>query len=189
MSVTVGAQGLGDRRAALALALALTAALVAWYWLDLRPVPVDYDCGDAEPPGQAAALAAYRGTAPLIHLTCALSMLAALVALSYRRMRARGERHPGRPTAIAATLFTIVATVAVVVPDPVGVIVLVVGLAGLLSAGLPVIVALGCLVAGAIGSSKGAHWATTTGLWIAIVLGVPYHALLVYMQGNGPILC
>ena len=189
MTVALGAQGIGDRRAALALALALSAALVAWYWLDLRPIPVDYDCGDAEPPGQAAALAAYRAAAPLLHLTCALSMLAALVALSHRRMRARGEHRPGRPTAIAAALCALVAIAGVVMPEPVGVIVLVVGLVGLVSSGLPAIVALGCLVAGAIGTSKAAHWATTTGLWIAVLLGVPYNALLVYLQGNGPILC
>jgi hypothetical protein len=75
------------------------------------------------------------------------------------------------------------------VPEPVGVIVLMVGLVGLISSGLPAIAALGCLIAGAIGTSNAAHWATATGLWIAVVLGVPYHALLVYMQGYGPIVC
>jgi hypothetical protein len=180
-------KGIGERRLALLLVIVLAALLAARYWLELRPIPVDWGCGDAEPPGND--LERFRAGAPAIHLACVLALLATLVGLSWRRMRRRGAGRPGIPTAAAAGVVAVVAIAGAALPDDVGAWLLFAGLAGLVMYGAPLLAAAGCLVAGAVVPTNTGHALTVTGLWAFAVLGVPLNALLVYLQGYGPIIC
>ena len=51
------------------------------------------------------------------------------------------------------------------------------------------LVGAACLLVGASTSDRVGYWFTMVGLWQAVLGGVPFLALLVYLQGNGPILC
>ena len=99
----------------------------------------------------------------------------------------RGLDRPGRPTIIAASVATLV-IVAAVVSEDVGVVVIAVSL---ITSGLMygLIVGAICLLAGAATSDRVGYWLTMVGLWQAVLGAVPLHALLVYLQGHGPILC
>ncbi|HWM10828.1 MAG TPA: hypothetical protein VNO82_15845 [Solirubrobacteraceae bacterium] len=166
-----------DRRAALALVLALAAALVAFYWLGLREIPEGYDCGEDIPPND---LDAFRAGAPAIHAACTLALLAAAVALSKRR-----NGRVGRPTAVAAPAVAAIALGAAIAPDEAGVVVFWWALiaAGLTFGTLP-LAGLGLLVASALSGRDGADAMTAAGLWITATVAVPGHALLVWLQGN-----
>ena len=184
MTAALKAPGIADRRLALGLVLGLAALLAARFWLGLRPIPVNWGCGEIEPPGNG--VAAFRAGAPAIHAACSLILLAALVVLSWRR---RGAR-PGAPTLIAATLVATTAFAALASPAKVGDGLL----AGtfyvvLLSFGVVPLAGVACLVAGAVVRWRPAPWLTATGLWIAATVLVPAHAILVYLHGEGPIVC
>jgi hypothetical protein len=53
---------------------------------------------------------------------------------------------------------------------------------------LPLAGAVG-LVAGAVSQKPAARWLTAAGLWIAATVALPGHALVVYLQGEGPLVC
>ena len=99
----------------------------------------------------------------------------------------RGLDRPGRPTVIAASIGALVVVVAVLNED-VGVFVIA---ASLITTGLVygMLVGAACLLAGALTSDRFGYWLTMVGLWQAVLGGVPFLALLVYLQGHGPILC
>ena len=164
--------------------MVLGGVLAALFWLG-RDIPVDYGCGETEPAGND--LDAFRRGAPIAHALAALILLGAIVYLSWRRNVRRGLDRPGRPTVIAASVAALVIVVAVLNED-VGVLVIA---ASLITSGLVygLLVGAVCLVVGASTSDRVGYWLTMVGLWQAVLGGVPFHALLVYLQGHGPILC
>ena len=99
----------------------------------------------------------------------------------------RGLDRPGRPTVIAASVAALVIVVALLSED-VGVFVIAVSL---ITSGLVygLLVGAACLLVGAFTSDRVGYWLTMVGLWQAVLGGVPLLALLVYLQGHGPVLC
>jgi hypothetical protein len=188
MTATLPNPGIGDRRLAAILVLAVAALLAGLYWLGLRDIPAGWGCGDAEPADND--LAAFRAGAPVIHAACTLTLLGGLLALSRRRMSRRGLRRVGRPALVAGGVCALVAVVAAVFPEPVGVAVLWWALySAAFTAGIVPLAGLAGLVAGAIVPSDTGHLLTSAGLWVAAAVCVPAHALGVYLQSEGPIIC
>jgi hypothetical protein len=180
----VSDDGQFDRVVAAALVVVLGAALAALFWLG-REIPVDYGCGETAPPGND--LDAFRRGAPIAHAFAALLLLGTIAALSWRRNRRRGIDRPGKPTVVVAAIVALVTLVAVVNED-VGAAVIALSL---VTSGLVygLVVGAACLVVGAGIRGPAGLWVSMVGLWQAAVGAVPLHALLVYMQGHGPILC
>ena len=178
---------IADRRIAALLTLAVGAVLVAVFWSGLREVPADWGCWQDEPAGNN--LDAFRAGAGLLHGLSALTLLAAIVALSWRRQAPLGVRRPGTPTMIVAALCAGVVVATVVGPDAIGAVVVLV--AGIVASGFGygLLAGLACLIAGAVVRTRAAHALTTAGLWQAAVGAVPFHALVVYSQGISPIAC
>jgi hypothetical protein len=184
VSVAVKQPDIADRRLALGLALALAGLLTAHYWLGLRPIPQNWGCGEIEPQGND--LAAFRAGAPAIHAACSLILLAALVGLSWRR---RGDR-PGAPTLIAAGLVAAAAVAVVASPETFGGdLLLGTFYVVVFSFGALPVAGVACLVTGAVARWQPAPWLSAAGLWITATVIVPAHAVAVYLQGNGPIIC
>ncbi len=176
--------GQTERVLAVALVVVLGGVLAALFWLG-RDLPVDYDCGETEPAGND--LDGFRRGAPFAHALAALILLGAIVYLSWRRNVRRGLDRPGQPTIIAASVAALLIVVAVF-SEEFGVLVIAVSL---ITSGLMYGLVVGaiCLLVGASTSDRVGYWLTMVGLWQAVLGGVPFHALLVYLQGNGPILC
>src|SRR3712207_5682267 len=85
----------------LAVYAAVAAGVPAVFW-PVRDVPPGWDCGDSEPPGQAARLEAFQEGMIPIHAVAALVLLGALCAWSAHR----NGGSIGFPTALAAALFS-----------------------------------------------------------------------------------
>ncbi len=184
MTALAQLSGRTERALAVALVVVLGLLLAALFWLG-RDIPVDYGCGETEPAGND--LDSFRRGAPLAHALAAMILLGAIVYLSWRRNVRRGLDRPGRPTVIAASVAALVIVVAVLSED-VGVFVIAVSL---ITSGLVygLLVGAACLLAGALMTDRFGYWLTMVGMWQAVLGGVPFLALLVYLQGHGPVLC
>ena len=180
--------GLTERRLALVLVVLVFGILALIFWL-VRDVPTQYGCGEDPPPGNARELDAFRSGAAVLHALAALALVAVIVTLSWRRNLRRDEalNHPGYPT-IAAAALTVLLTLAAVFDQDFGELVLA---ASLITSGIGygMLAGAACLILGAVTNGRASYWLTMAGLWHAVVAGVPLHALVVYIQGHGPILC
>jgi len=176
--------GLTDRRLAVAITVLVFGTLAVISWL-ARDVPTNYGCYEDVPPGND--LDAYRAGASVLHALAALVLLGVIVALSWRRNRRRGLNHPGYPT-IAAVAVVVLLTLAAVLDSEFGELVLA---ASIVTSGIGygLLAGAAVLIAGAVTNGRASYWLTMAGLWHAVVAGVPLHALLVYLQGHGPVFC
>ena len=178
--------GLTERRLALVLVVLVFGILALIFWL-ARDVPTQYGCGEDPPPGNVARrVSKRRGGAARARGPGSGRVI---VTLSWRRNLRRDEalNHPGYPT-IAAAALTVLLTLAAVFDQDFGELVLA---ASLITSGIGfgMLVGAACLIVGAVTNGRASYWLTMAGLWHAVVAGVPLHALVVYIQGHGPILC
>jgi hypothetical protein len=180
-----------DRLLAAAVVAAEAGVLALIWWAGLRERPIEWDCSDVDPPANETLVPAFQAGAPIIHAAAALVVLAALVTLSTRRRAAPGsETRPGGPTLAAAVLVALIALACVLAPDPIGqAVISTAGLLGLVTYGLPALAAAILLGYGAVSRTSGADIATAIGLWLVVIVLLPTHALLVYLQGYGPLFC
>lgn len=173
------------------------AAALALVFDVLRDIPPSYGCGDAEPAGHDAAVAAYRSGAIALHLIAIASTLGAIAVLS--AFGARGRISIGRLT-IALVLVVVGVSMALVVSgnaDWLGVPLLLV-LIGFVWLAEPfgaqatgIAAALLLVAAGRWAhraSDAGRSYAACAALWVLALL-VGAHLLLVELQGHGAFLC
>ena len=182
-----------------AAAPALAAAVaVALFWL-LRTPPPNYDCGEDQVVSDATITAYRSGLVPL-HVLVGIVALVGIIALSRARMvRAGRARSLGRPTVIAVLLLVLLA-VLTATDWRSGLILMwmgaiVVAMFGSASATAAALVAVAALVAGGIELARraglgrrGAGLGASALAW-AVLLLAPGHALVVYLQGDGPLFC
>jgi hypothetical protein len=187
-----------DVRVAVVMLPFLLAAVTVLLFDVLREIPVSYGCGEDDPPGHDAVVAAYRSGALPLHLLTIGAAFGALVLLS--RDRGRGPLGLGWPTlvavavmALAALLVALGAGAALYVVLPL--ILIVIGIAEVAGPfGARATGALAALLL--LGAAAWARHAIlddrTVGvraaLWALLVLAVA-HLLLVYFQGDVPALC
>lgn len=186
------------RRVVVVGSFVLAVGLVLLYDV-LREIPPGYGCGEGEPAGHDAAVAAYRSGATALHLIVIAWTLGGIALLS-----APGGRGPfgiGRPTAAALALVVVATPLALLGTDVAGVLVLVpllLVLLGLVTLAEPlgaqatgIVAALLLLAAGRWArktldagrtvAPRAASWA------LAVLTGA--HLLLVSVQGHGAFLC
>jgi hypothetical protein len=165
----------------------------------LRDIPPSYGCGEDEPAGHDAAVAAYLSGATALHLIAIAWALGGVALLS-----ARGGRGPfgiGRPTAVALALVVVATPLALLANDSAGFLVIlplllvVLGLVSLAepfgaqSAGIiaaMLLLAVGLWAGRAV--DTGRTGAPRAALWALVVL-TGAHLLLVGGQGHGPFFC
>jgi len=182
------------RRLVVVAPFILAAGLALLYDV-MRDIPAGYGCG-GEPPGQDAAVAAYRSGAVPLHLLAIAWALGAVVLLSVA-----GKRAIGKPTAAALGLVVIVVSVALLGNDVASGLVLVplllvvigfTALAGPLGAAATGAVAAVLLLGAGVGSARAVDAARTVApraaLW-ALALLAGAHLLLVEHQGSGAFVC
>lgn len=178
--------GLTARRM-LALYVAIAAALPLAFW-PARDVPEGYGC-DPEPPGHAAALETFRSGAIPLHAIAALMLIAALCAWSARRHGGA----VGGATAVAASLACAYLALMLAWNDaylPLG------ALAYFAAIFAMPVVAVAGVVALVVVRLRRPQRADTTRFvavaalgWLLLLVGVPFHLDLVFLQGEGDIMC
>ena len=179
------------------LALVAVPVLIFVIFVVLRDSPPNWDCGDNEPVGQDARLDAFRSGAIALHVGCAAVLGAAIAALSAERVHKRGRpRAVGRPTLLALALVAAYIVASLIVHD----LFVFAGFAGFLvigvgveatSGGLTVLAALvvaGLLVWGAR-RSRARGYLLATVAWFELTIGLAGSLAVIYLDGNGPILC
>lgn len=182
------------------LPFVLAAGLVLLYDV-VREIPASYGCGEDDPPGHDAVIAAYRSGAMVLHLLTISVTLGALALLSAGRGRGRGPLGIGWPTliAVAAMVLIVLQTLLpedndaayVLLPLIVVVIgfVVVAGPFGAQATGaLAALLLLGAAAWARRAFARDRTLAVRTALWALVVL-TGAHLLLVYFQGDAPTLC
>ena len=156
----------------------------------VREIPASYGCGEDDPPGHDAAIAAYRSGAMVFHLLTVAAALGALALLSADR--GRGPLGIGCPTLIAVAVMALVALLALFPGDAAAyvllpLIVVVVGfvvVAGPFgaqaTAALAALLLLGAAAWARRAVGRGRTLAVRAALWVLVVL-TGAHLLLVYI--------
>lgn len=165
----------------LALYAVIAAALPAAFW-PVRDVPKDWDCGEDEPPGQAAKLDAFQAGAIPLHAVAALVLLGGLCVWSARR---KGGT-VGAPTGIAAVLLLGYLVLMLAWNDAY----LPLGAAAILLGAVYVTPVVLLVLAGlSLARTRGRDTAVAALGWALLLLGLPLHLDLVMLQGEGPWFC
>jgi hypothetical protein len=183
----------------IAAALPFVLAAVAVLLFDVvREIPADYGCGEDEPLGHDAVVAAYRSGALLLHLLTLGAALGALALLSAGR--GRGPLGIGWPTLVAAAAMVLAALLVLLGTDValfvlLPLILVVIGIAevaGPLGPQATGALAAALLLGAAVWARRAVvrerTLAVRTALWALVVLTVA-HLMLVYFQGDTPTFC
>jgi hypothetical protein len=166
---------------------AVVAALPPLAFWVARDVPQGYGC-DPEPPGHAAAMEEFQSGAVPLHAIAALVLIAALCAWSARRHGGA----VGGATAVAASLSCAYLATVLVWNDAYWPLGLFAFAAGYL---MPAIAVVALVVLAVVRLRRpvrlrGAGFTAVATLgWLLLVVGLPFHLDLVYIQGEGDIMC
>lgn len=177
-------------------------AVVALVWDVLRVPPPDYDCGDEEPPGHAAAIAAYRSGYLPAHAGVAVLALGALVGLSLLRRTRAGRTGVVTPTTVVAALLLTAIAVALAGVEIVAIVLAWVGVLGALGLallagtfGVPFTASVGAVgLAAAAGlavrnvARSPRAFVAAAALWL-LLIAVAAHGMTVALRNDGPIFC
>ena len=174
----------------LAIYVVVAVVLPAPIWL-FRDRPPYWSCGDEEPPGQDAALEAFRAGAIPLHAGAAVVLLAALLAWSERH----GSDRTRQLTRVAVALAGAYLLIMLVWHEAFAPLAVAVFLgAALIGENALLVVVIASVLLVIVTARKSARkddhsWLITALGWTLLLFGVPAHLAAVYLVGYGPIIC